>query len=83
MGAVLQVPPACWRGIEAARAGCQHGGVISDGLEELEERTFWLAVDRAHARLAEADRQAYRDIPANQDGLLDEVDMKISRNDEW
>jgi hypothetical protein len=57
--------------------------VISDALDELEEQTFWLDVHRAHANLTKADRESFLQEPVTKDGLLDESDMEISRNDAW
>jgi predicted transcriptional regulator len=68
---------------QAEDQGVTMASVIARALDELEEQTFWLAVHRAHAGLTTADREAYLHEPVAKDGLLDERDMEISRNDAW
>jgi predicted DNA-binding protein len=68
---------------QAEDQGVTMASVISHALDELEEQDFWLAVHRAHAGLTKADREAYLSEPVTKDGLLEEGDMEISRNDAW
>ena len=68
---------------QAEDRGVTMAAVISQALDELEEQTFWLAIHSAHSRLTKADREAYLREPLTKDGLVDEADMEISRNDAW
>ena len=68
---------------QAGDRGVTMASVISAALDGLEEQAFWLEVQRAHAGLTPADRQAYLSEPVVKDGLLDDDDMEISRDDAW
>jgi hypothetical protein len=68
---------------QAEDRGITMASVISQALDELEEQTFWLAVHSAHSSLTKADREAYLREPLTKEGLLDEGDVEISRNDAW